>query len=187
MTARAIVLLLLLTPSLALAHPGHAGGLAAGVTHPLLGIDHLLAMLAAGWLAFSHRSPVAMGLAFCGLLLFGFLIGLATPAQAWVELGILGSLLIFGGLILVGKRLPLPALLAIAGVFAAAHGHAHGAEMATGLSAVAFGLGVAIASLLLLTAGYGLAAAVRGGQQAVSQRLAGSVLLVAAGYLLVAV
>lgn len=187
MTVRAIILLLLLTPSLAFAHPGHAGGLGAGVMHPLLGLDHLLAMLAAGWLACRHRSPVAMGLAFSGLLLFGFLIGLATPAQAWVEWGILGSLLVFGGLILAAKRLPLPAMLVVAGVFAAAHGHAHGAEMATGLSAVAFGLGMVIASLLLLTAGYGLAAAVRGGQQPVTQRLAGSVLVVAAGYLLVTV
>ena len=44
---------LLLTPALAFAHPGHGdNGLVAGISHPLGGIDHLLAMLAVGlWAA----------------------------------------------------------------------------------------------------------------------------------------
>ncbi|MGL6252973.1 MAG: HupE/UreJ family protein, partial [Billgrantia desiderata] len=42
--------MLLLLAGLAVAHPGHdhvhGGGFAAGLAHPLLGLDHLLAMLA---------------------------------------------------------------------------------------------------------------------------------------------
>ncbi|EPM83890.1 urease accessory protein, partial [Pseudomonas syringae pv. actinidiae ICMP 18886] len=42
-------LALLLVPTLALAHPGHGdNGLIAGISHPLGGLDHLLAMLAVG-------------------------------------------------------------------------------------------------------------------------------------------
>ena len=38
---------LLLVPALAFAHPGHGdNGLVAGISHPLGGLDHLLAMLA---------------------------------------------------------------------------------------------------------------------------------------------
>lgn len=188
MPARALVPLLLLVPSLAVAHPGHGESFGAGFLHPLLGLDHLLAMLGAGWLALSHRRPLGPMLAFCVLLLVGFLIGLATPAQPCVEWGILGSLLVFGGLIVAGRRLPLPALLAVIGVFAAAHGHAHGAEMAAGLSGIAFGLGMVTISLILLAAGCGLAMGARHAvRPQLPQRLAGGALLVAAAYLLVTV
>ena len=45
-------LLLLLASGTALAHPGHDGGLAAGLAHPFTGLDHLLAMVAVGlWAA----------------------------------------------------------------------------------------------------------------------------------------
>lgn len=182
-----IVCLLLLMPSLAVAHPGHGDGFGAGFSHPMVGLDHLLAILGAGWLAFRQRNALAMALSFCGLLLAGFLVGLVTPAQAWVEWGILGSLLVFGALILAGTRLPQSVLLVTAGLFAAAHGHAHGAEMAAGLSGVAFGLGMVLASLALLSAGYGLAAAGREGIRPVARRVAGGMLLGAAGYLLIAV
>ena len=49
-------LALLLTPALAFAHPGHGdNGLLAGISHPLSGLDHLLAMLAVGlWAAQQH-------------------------------------------------------------------------------------------------------------------------------------
>lgn len=41
---------LLLAPALAFAHPGHGdNGLVAGISHPLGGIDHLLAMVAVGF------------------------------------------------------------------------------------------------------------------------------------------
>ena len=33
----------------ALAHSGHAGGLAAGLAHPFTGLDHMLAMVAWGF------------------------------------------------------------------------------------------------------------------------------------------
>ncbi len=49
-SARVIICTVLcVLPALAFAHPGHdESGLMAGVTHPLTGIDHLLAMFAVG-------------------------------------------------------------------------------------------------------------------------------------------
>ena len=56
----------------ALAHPGHDGAsLAAGLAHPLTGLDHLLAMLAVGLLA-ARRGGRALALwpaAFVGAML----------------------------------------------------------------------------------------------------------------------
>ena len=44
-----LIATLALLPGLAQAHPGHdVSGLAAGITHPLMGMDHLLAMVAVG-------------------------------------------------------------------------------------------------------------------------------------------
>ena len=58
---RILPLLLILTPSVALAHPGHGIGFLAGLEHPLTGMDHLLAMLAIGlWAA--ARSKLNPGL-----------------------------------------------------------------------------------------------------------------------------
>lgn len=49
---------LLLAPALAFAHPGHGdNGLVAGISHPLSGIDHLLAMVAVGLWAAQQKAP----------------------------------------------------------------------------------------------------------------------------------
>lgn len=51
---------LLLAPALAFAHPGHGdNGLMAGISHPLGGLDHLLAMLAVGLWAAQQKAPRA--------------------------------------------------------------------------------------------------------------------------------
>ena len=67
--------LLLLTAGPAYAHPFHGavGGFAGGLLHPLLGIDHLLAMVAVGvWAAQLGGSAVwKVPLAFIGTLLLG--------------------------------------------------------------------------------------------------------------------
>jgi len=43
-----LALSLCLLPSFAFAHPGHGQGLLAGMAHPWLGLDHMMAMLAVG-------------------------------------------------------------------------------------------------------------------------------------------
>ena len=65
---------LLLSPALALAHPGHGdNGLVAGISHPLGGIDHLLAMVAVGLWAAQQQGTArwALPCAFVGTMLLG--------------------------------------------------------------------------------------------------------------------
>ncbi len=151
---------LLLVPALALAHPhpyAHThGGLGAGLLHPMLGLDHLLAMLGVGlWAAqqVDRRALLAIPAAFLVMLLAGFGLGVGSAPLPLVELGIVGSVALVGALILFRRQLPLLAGAAVVGVFAVFHGHAHGAEMAAGLSALSFGVGFALASAALLLAG----------------------------------
>jgi len=55
---QAIALILLLSAGSAWAHPGHLeGGFATGLVHPLLGLDHWLAMLGLGLWSAAVRLP----------------------------------------------------------------------------------------------------------------------------------
>ncbi|MBX9755207.1 MAG: HupE/UreJ family protein, partial [Pseudomonadaceae bacterium] len=83
-----VALILLLTPALALAHPGHSdSGLLAGASHPLGGLDHLLAMLAVGLWAAQQQGAArwALPLSFIASLLGGGLLGFAGVQLAGLE------------------------------------------------------------------------------------------------------
>jgi len=160
MKARFIVptLSLLLFAGAALAHPGHHHGHAgfmSGVAHPLLGLDHLLAMFAVGLLAaqYGGRAALWMPVAFVGAMLGGAgLAAMGVPLPA-VEAGIAASVLVLGVLVALMVRLPLLASVPMVAVFAACHGHAHYVEMGHG-SALAFMAGFALATAALHACGY---------------------------------
>lgn len=86
---------MLLASSVALAHPGHAtvspgNMLAAGLLHPLTGIDHLLAMLAVGlWAATSHISRRMPWAAPAMVGIFAVFHGMAHDAEMATGLSIL--------------------------------------------------------------------------------------------------
>lgn len=127
----------ILAASPAFAHTGGELSVVAGMLHPLTGLDHLLAMVGVGILAASRpdskiwRVPAA----FIAALAAGSIAGLAFGPFALAEPGILASLVVFGGLIAFGERVPLPAVIAVTALFGLAHGTAHGAE-AAGATAV---------------------------------------------------
>ncbi|MEI4484777.1 HupE/UreJ family protein [Frigidibacter sp. MR17.14] len=141
----------------ALAHPGH-GGLASGLTHPLLGADHLLAMVAVGlWAGITgRRAAVAT---FLAAMAAGAGLGLAGVSLPLVEPAILASVVVFGLAVALARRGSAAALGAVA-VFALAHGQAHAAE-ATGATGL-FLAGMLAATAALHLAGYGLAARLQG-------------------------
>ncbi|ABI55535.1 HupE/UreJ family protein [Alkalilimnicola ehrlichii MLHE-1] len=183
----------LLAAPLALAHPHphpHVhGGFGQGLLHPLLGLDHLLAMLGLGLWAGQQgdrRSALLLPGAFLLAMLVGFGVGLASAPMVAVEFGILGSLLVVGGLVAWGGRLPLATGMALAAAFALFHGHAHGAEMAAGLSGLSFGAGFLLASAVLLAAGVGLERLARRQLPALPLARGAGVGIVLAGLVLVA-
>lgn len=145
-------------PTLAYAHTGvgEAGGLAHGLAHPFSGLDHLCAMVAVGlWAAqMGGRSAWLVPLSFVTVMALGGLLGMAAIAVPFVETGIVISLLVLGVLIAAAVRLPLALSAGLVGVFAMFHGHAHGAEMSPGVSALAYALGFMSASALLHLSGF---------------------------------
>ena len=142
---RLISLALCLAAPAAFAHPGHAtAGFFAGLLHPLLGIDHLLALVGAGLWAAQRGGRARIGVAsgFVAALALGFALALGGFAVPGVEPGIAASVLVFGLLLAGGTALPVLPGVALASAFALLHGYAHGAELPVGGQTVAYAAGL---------------------------------------------
>ena len=161
--AVSLLLAAMVAPALAHTGAGSVSGFAAGLHHPLGGLDHLLAMVAVGILAaqLGGRALWAVPAAFVGMMLVGGLAAMAGIGLPLVELGIVGSVVILGAVIALGRRLPLAGAVALAGVLAVFHGHAHGLEMPAAASGLAYAAGFALATAGLHAAGIGLGLATR--------------------------
>jgi len=159
--APAISLLLVLTaPTLAQAHVGigNASGFLNGLAHPVLGLDHLCAMLAVGLWAAQRggRAIWLVPVTFLAVMAAGGVLGVMAISTAYVETGIAASVLILGVLVAAAVRLPLVASVLIVGLFALLHGHAHGSEMPATASGVLYGLGFMATTAMLQLCGVGI-------------------------------
>ena len=153
--------LFVLLPTAAFAHSGHgdASGFLHGFMHPIGGLDHVLAMVAVGVFAFvlGGRALILVPLSFVGMMAVGFLLGAGGVELPFVELGIALSSVVIGGIAASGRSVPVVAAMAIVGLFAIFHGHAHGAEMPADASGLEYALGFIAATALLHAAGIGAA------------------------------
>lgn len=148
---------LVLSPNLALAHTGAGAthGFMHGFVHPIGGIDHVLAMVAVGLLA-AHLGGCALILvpaSFVLVMAAGGALAVAGIALPWVEIAIALSVVVLGAMVAFRMQLPLAVTMALVAFFALFHGHAHGAEIAEGASALLYGAGFALATALLHAAG----------------------------------
>ncbi|MFF7707669.1 HupE/UreJ family protein [Pseudomonas sp. NPDC007930] len=181
-------LALLATPAIAFAHPGHGGsGLAAGISHPLGGLDHLLAMVAVGLWAAQQQGKArwALPCAFVASLLLGGLLGFEGLALPALESGIAASVLALGLAVALAVRPPLPLAIAATALFALFHGVAHGLELPAMTSPWAYAAGFAGATAALHALGF---AVVRLLPRAAAPlvRVAGALSAVAGAWLLAA-
>lgn len=179
--------LLLALAGPASAHPGHE---ASGFLHPFAGIDHLLAMVGVGmWAAFlAVRKPAAALLvpaAFVAMMAIGAAAGFAGIKLPIVEAAILGSVFVFGGLIMAAVRLPSAAAMAVAGLFAVFHGYAHALE-APASGAGTYILGFLAATALLQAVGLGLGWAALRAVGDLGLRALGGVVVAGGAFVLIA-
>lgn len=134
----------ILLPDLAAAHTFKGEtGFVSGLFHPVLGFDHLLAMLSVGIVSaqIGGRSIWTVPLMFVTVMGLGGFLGMQDIPLPGVEYGIALSVLILGLAVARGKRIhPVTAHLGVA-FFAVFHGHAHGAEMPEMASPVVFSMG----------------------------------------------
>lgn len=183
-----IVIAAILVPTSALAHTGAGSpsGLAYGFLHPLGGLDHVLAMVAVGILAFTAggRALWLVPAAFVGMMVLGGAAAMGGIPVPFVELGIGLSIVAIGAAATVGCSVPLGAAMGLVGVFAVFHGHAHGTEMPATASGIDYGLGFVLATASLHAAG--LAAAWTAGRfGTIAVRAGGGAVALAGGAVLV--
>ena len=156
-----IAALLMLGANPAFAHPGHGltDSFAAGVAHPLSGLDHIAVMVAVGlWAALKGgRALWAWPAAFVGVMLVGGALGMAHVAVPFVESGILASVVALGLLVALAVDLPVWTGAAIVAAFALLHGHAHGSEVAETVSGAEYMAGFALVTATLHGVGIGFA------------------------------
>lgn len=185
-----LLLGLLLTSSFAHAHTGvgDTGGFNHGFGHPFGGLDHLCAMIAVGlWAAqMGGRALWAVPLSFVSVMTLGGIAGMLGLQFAFVEQGIVLSVLTLGVLIAAAVRLPLAASIIIVALFALCHGHAHGAEMPENASSLAYAVGFVAATAILHCLGIGLGIAMQKLTSPVVVRFAGFVLALCAVWIWVA-
>jgi hydrogenase/urease accessory protein HupE len=150
----------LAVPLITQAHPGHgSGGLSSDFTHPLLGWDHLLAMLAVGLWAAQKFGAARWQIpaAFVSAMVLGGIAGTLGLHVPGVEFLIMLSVPVIGWILIERVKLKDASSAALAAFFAFFHGLAHGAEIPASASAVSFVIGFAIATVLLQGLGFVLA------------------------------
>jgi urease accessory protein len=174
----------------AFAHTGAGlfgqSGFAAGFLHPLMGLDHELAMLGVGiWaVQLGRRAIWLVPLSFVAVMIVGAIFGIMGAPLPMVEFGIGGSVLVIGALIAFGARMPVALAMAIVAAFAFFHGHAHGTELPGFAHPAAYGAGFVTATALLHATGIALAWLVRKGATALPLRVAGAAIAAMGGLLL---
>ncbi len=155
----ATLLVLGVTP--VFAHPGHGltDSFAAGVAHPLSGLDHIAVMVAVGlWAALKGgRALWVWPAAFVGVMLIGGVLGMMHVALPFVEPGILASVVVLGLMVALAVDLPVWAGATIVAVFALLHGHAHGTEVAENVGGIEYMAGFTLATAMLHGVGIGFA------------------------------
>ena len=159
----------------ALAHAGHEAGLVAGFLHPLMGADHVAAMVAIGlWAAsLGWQRGWLPPLGFLAGMSGGVALGLAGGIGLGfgvVETAVAGSLIVLGAMLAMAQpfrpALALPLVL-VAGLV---HGMAHGGEVASAALPTALGM---IAGSVLLH-GFGAALGVASARYAGALRFGGA-------------
>ncbi|PSW21776.1 urease accessory protein UreJ [Photobacterium sanctipauli] len=183
-----MVLIGLVASSSAFAHPGHehhhAGmldSLWAGFTHPLTGFDHLVMLLAVGFIAMRYKKQgqqrryVSLAIVCMAV---GLGLGAATGFVTGIEMLIVASIFMAAIALYMKQSQFSGWVSALAVGLVLFHGWAHGLE-ASGASLIAFAAGMVIAATVLASFGYRLAAYISPKWQSAMLLISGTALLVA--------
>jgi urease accessory protein len=129
----------------ALAHAGHEAGLVAGFLHPLMGADHVAAMVAIGLWAASlgwlrgWLPPLGFLVGMAGGIALGLAGGIGLGFGV-VETAVAGSLIVLGAMLAMAQPFRAAVALPLVLVAGLVHGLAHGGEIVSAALTTAFGM-----------------------------------------------
>ena len=131
-----------------------------GISHPVLGLDHFLAMISVGILSAQiggkaiWKVPSIFVIIMTAGGLFGFL--LIIDEFYFVEIGIILSVILLGFGISIEKKIPSKLIMVFVGIFGLFHGIAHGIEVPAAANPLLFVLGFICGTSALHIFGVGI-------------------------------
>ena len=116
-----------------------------GISHPVLGLDHFLAMVSVGIISaqIGGKAIWTVPTTFVIIMTIGGLFGflLIIDEFYFVEVGIIFSVVLLGLGISVEKKIPTKLIIIFVGIFGLFHGIAHGIEVPAAANPILFVLG----------------------------------------------
>ena len=180
---KSILLLLVAFSSGVFAHDtaGVTGGFVSGFLHPILGWDHVVAMVAVGlWGAFlGNRAIWMLPVIFPLVMAFGGVLGVMDVSIPEVETGIALSAVVLGLMVAFKIRPPLWIAGIIVGAFAIFHGHAHGTELPNAANPLVYSFGFVLSTGLLHLSGIAFGLLVRWPAGKIAVQLCGGLIALA--------
>ena len=143
-----LFVLLVATPALAHIERGQAEGFLSGLSHPVSGLDHVLAMVAVGLWGAQLGAPAMwlLPVIFPMVMALGGTLGLIGIPLPFVEIAIALSAVLLGIMVMSEARPPVAVAAIMVGFFAVFHGHAHGTELPAGQSGLLYSMGFVAAT-----------------------------------------
>jgi urease accessory protein len=124
-----------------------------GLSHPVLGLDHLLAMISVGIISaqIGGRAIWTVPSIFVILMTIGGLFGYLLIVQEFyfVEIGIVFSVILLGIGISIENKIPTKLIITFVTIFGLFHGIAHGLEVPAATNPILFVLGFIIGTTTL--------------------------------------
>jgi len=142
-----------------------------GLSHPVLGLDHFLAMVSVGIISaqIGGRSIWTIPSTFVLLMLIGGVLGMiveintidienifSTNIPIVVELGIIFSVILLGLAIAIHKKFSVNLIMVFVSLFGLCHGLAHGMEIPWAANPILFALGFSFGTATLHLFGVGI-------------------------------
>jgi urease accessory protein len=160
---------------------GQAIGFLTGLSHPISGLDHVLAMIAVGLWGAQLGAPAVwlLPVTFPMMMAFGGFLGLVGFPLPGVEIAIALSAVLLGIMVASEAKPSLVVAGAIVAFFAVFHGHAHGTELPAGQSGLLYSIGFVIATGCLHGIGIAIGAVHRWPIGRVLLRFSGAVVCLA--------
>lgn len=152
-------------------------GILSGLGHPVIGLDHLAAVVAIGCLAAAHRSASALAVTFVLAMIGGVALHLHGTMVPGAEVVVALTVLALGGLMILRRNMHVGTTLALFAAVGLIHGYVLGESIygadRTPLYAYLFGLAV-IQSVIALAATYVTRSLLRGSSDLSLLRLVGA-------------
>jgi len=131
-----------------------------GISHPVLGLDHFLAMISVGILSaqIGGRAIWTVPSTFVCIMTIGGLLGFFfnIDDHFFIEAGITLSVILLGFGISIEKKMPTALIIIFVGIFGLFHGTTHGIEMPKAANPFLFVLGFICGTSTLHLFGVGI-------------------------------